>query len=143
METTLPTYVEFRSDRFPACEGEEDQINPGLWGKRLAEFLRTKLHEQGIPSDEPAPEDWGWRLDLHNEDFELWVGCGRYQEHADGYLCFIEPHTPYVRKIFKKVDVRDRIAEVQRALEQILKEADGIRDVRWWTHHQFNNPQAE
>ncbi len=32
------THMEFRSDRFPPYEGEEQQVNPGLWGKRLAEF---------------------------------------------------------------------------------------------------------
>ena len=34
---TMKTQVEFRSDKFPPYEGEEEQINPGLWGKRLAE----------------------------------------------------------------------------------------------------------
>jgi len=55
------TYVEFRSDRFPPYEGEEEQINPDLWGKRLAEFLRDKLRAEGFESSEPIAEDWaGW-----------------------------------------------------------------------------------
>lgn len=33
------TQVEFRSDKFPAMEGEEKLINPDLWGRRLADFL--------------------------------------------------------------------------------------------------------
>jgi hypothetical protein len=33
----MKTQVEFRSSKFPPYEGEEEQINPGLWGKRLAE----------------------------------------------------------------------------------------------------------
>jgi hypothetical protein len=116
------THVEFRSDRFPAYEGEDEQTNPGLWGKRLAEFLRDKL---------PA-----------EEGFRMWIGCGHYEEYPDGFLCFIEPHTPDVRKLFRKIDTRERVASLQRALDKVLSEADGIRAKRWWTHEEFNNPGA-
>ncbi len=50
------TTVEFRSDRFPAYEGEEEQINPGLWGMRLAEFVRDKLLAEGLKTGEPLPK---------------------------------------------------------------------------------------
>src|SRR4051812_42263708 len=43
----MNTRVDFRSSKFPAYEGEEDQINPGLWGKRSAEYLVHKLAERG------------------------------------------------------------------------------------------------
>jgi hypothetical protein len=29
--------LEFRCSKFPPYEGEQEQINPGLWGKRLAD----------------------------------------------------------------------------------------------------------
>jgi hypothetical protein len=38
VKTRIRTHVEFRSNKFPPYEGEEEQINPGLWGKRLAEY---------------------------------------------------------------------------------------------------------
>jgi len=136
----MQTYVEFRSDRFSAYEGEEEQINPDLWGKRLAEFLCHKLLAEGFKTEEPLAEDWGWRVDVVNEGFNLWIGCGRYQEYPDGYLCFIEPHTPYVRKLLRKIDTRERVASLQRALDKILIESDGIQAKRWWTHEEFSNP---
>lgn len=133
------TYVEFRCDKFPAYEGEEKEVNPGLWGKRLAEFLCDKLLAEGFKTEGPFTEDWGVRIDVVNEDFRLWIGCGHYQEYPDGYLCFIEPHTPYVRRLFKKLHTQERIASLQRALDKILVETDGIRAKRWWTHEDFNN----
>ena len=43
------TGVEFRSNKFPPCEGEEWQVNPGLWGKRQAEYLlRQLMSDPGI-----------------------------------------------------------------------------------------------
>jgi hypothetical protein len=134
------THVEFRSDTFPAYEGEEDQINPGLWGKRLAEFLCEKLLAEGFETEEPIAEDWGWHIEVVNKGFPLSIGCGHYQEFPDGYLCFIEPHTPYVRKLFRKVNTRERITSLQRALDKVLVETDGIRAKRWWTYEGFNNP---
>lgn len=48
----MKTQVEFRSSKFPPYEGEQEQINPGLWGKRLAEYLVQKLAEKGIQTEE-------------------------------------------------------------------------------------------
>jgi hypothetical protein len=134
------TYVEFRSDRFPAYDDEEQQVNPGLWGKRLAEFLRDNLRTEGIKAEEPVAEDWGWIVPVVNERFRLWIGCGRYQEYPDGFLCFIEPHTPFVRKLLRKIDTREHIAALHRAMDKVLAEHAGIRAKRWWTHEEFNNP---
>ena len=75
-----------------------------------------------------------------NDPFRLWIGCGHYQEYPDGFLCFIEPHTPFVRKLLKKIDTQARVASLQRAMDKVLSQAAGIREKRWWTHDEFNNP---
>jgi hypothetical protein len=53
----MKTQVEFRSSKFPPCEGEGEQINPGLWGKRLAEYLAQKLSERGIKTEQILASD--------------------------------------------------------------------------------------
>jgi hypothetical protein len=73
-----------------------------------------------------------------NEQFGLWIGCANYQEYPDGFLCVIEPHTPFIRKLLKKVDTRERICSLQRAMDRALTNAAGIRDKRWWTHDEFS-----
>ncbi len=113
-------------------------MNPGRWGKRLAEFLRDNLRKEGFETKRPIADDWGWVLPVANDPFRLWIGCGRYQEYSDGFLCFIEPHTPFVRKLFRKIDIQARVESLQRAIDKILSEADGIREKRWWTHEEFN-----
>jgi len=44
----MKTQVEFRSDIFPHNDCEEEEINPGLWGKRLAEYLQENLPHHGV-----------------------------------------------------------------------------------------------
>ena|SRR6266496_2245036 len=141
----MKTHVEFRSDKFPPCEGEEKQINPGRWGKRLADFLVSGLKPHGFDVEEPFAEDWGWVVPITNERFRLWIGCGNYEEYpeGDGFLCFIEPHKPVVRRWFRKIDTTERVIALQAAMQRLLSSEPSIRDIRWWTYEEFNNPSDQ
>ena len=137
----MKTQVEFRSDKFPAYKNEEQEINPGRYGKRVAEFLAAGLRSHGFETEELIAEDWwGWVVPIKNDGFKLWIGCGNYEEYPDGFLCFIEPHTPLIRKLFKKIDTQSRVEALQKAMDAVLSESAGIRDKRWWTHEEFNKP---
>ena len=129
----MRTHVEFRSDAFPAQPGEEEQINPGRWGKALADYLRAALNSHGLLGGEPYAEDWGWAVPLDNDEFPLWIGCGNYEEYSDGFLCFIEPSRPFVRKLFRKIDTTARIEEVAAVVDRALSDHPGIHDLRWWS----------
>lgn len=137
----MKTHVEFRSDQFPPCEGEEEQTNPGLYGKRLADFLVANLPANGFQPKPPIPEDWGWLIPIENEGFTLSIGCGRYDDHADGFLCFIEPHEETIFRWFRRVDATGPVGALQRALDQILSSHAGITDVRWSTYADFIRPK--
>jgi len=134
----METHVEFRSDRFPPLEGEEKLVNPDLWGKRLADFLREGLGRRGFETHEPVAEDWGWVIPVVNKPFRMWIGCGHYQEYEDGFLCFIVPDRPFVWMFFRRIDTRERIAALREAMDKVLTE-DGIRSKRWWTSEEFNH----
>lgn len=133
----MKTHVEFRSAKFPAYPGEEEEVNPDLWGKRLAEYLHQKLREQGIGTKEVFAEDWGWTIPIRHEAFPTWVGCGHYQEYPDGYLVFIEPSKPTIRKsLFKKIDTTSDVEKVADAIDRILKSDPNIHDIRWWAENE-------
>ena len=131
----MRTHVEFRSSAFPPYEGEEEQINPGRYGRRLAEFLQKELSQQGIPTEEIYSEDWGWAVPIVNEAFTLWVGCGNYDEYPDGFLCFIEPSKPSVRRgLFKKIDTTATVENLAAAIEKALLARPDVRELRWWSN---------
>jgi len=127
----VKTQVEFRSFKFPPYEGEEEQINPGLWGKRLAEYLVQKLAEKGITTGEMVAEDWGWYVPVRNEGFRLALCCGHQNGDDDQFLCFTDPSTPVVKKFFKKIDATVDLTRLTEALQQILASDAEIRDVVW------------
>jgi hypothetical protein len=129
----MRSHLEFRSGAFPAQPGEEEQINPGRWGRALATFLRSELNASGFTGGEPYPEDWGWGVPIDNPEYALWVGCGNLDGEEEGFLCFIEPSKPFVRKLFRKIDVTARVEAVAVALEQALRNHPDVRDMRWWS----------
>ena len=128
----MKTQVEFRSSKFPAYEGEEEDINPGLWGKRLAEYLVVKLNERGIATHPIVVEDWGWYVPIRNEGFRLALCCGHQSgDDGDEFLCFTDPSRPIVKRFFKKIDATAQLTRLTHALEQILSSDPDIRDVVW------------
>jgi hypothetical protein len=128
----MRTHLEFRSSAFPPYAGEEDRVTPGLYGERLAEFLVQALSSAGFEPDQPVSDDWGWCVTIRNEAFSLWVGCGRYQEHPDGFLCFIEPGKPFVRRWFRKVSTPETVERVAEALDRSLRRHPDVHGLRWW-----------
>jgi hypothetical protein len=127
----MKTQVEFRSSKFPPYEGEEELINPGLWGKRLAEYFVEKLAEKGIATEEITAEDWGWYVPVRNKRFSLGLCVGHQNGEDDEFLCFTEPSRPIVKKIFRKIDATQELTRLTRAVEEILAADPEIRDVKW------------
>ncbi len=134
------TQVEFRSSAFPPSEDEREQINPQRFGKKLAEYIATALTSKGEAIERVYREDWGWVVGVTNTEFRLWIGAGNYEEYEDGFLCFIEPHTEYVRKWLRRIPSKRRVDELRQSLDAVLKEHGEIRDIRWWAHDEFNHP---
>ena len=127
----MNTQVEFRSDKFPPYDGEEDEINPGLWGKRLAQYLQENLPNHGVKVASIGAEDWGWMVELENDEFSLWIGCGHQSGDNDEFLCFIEPSKPLIRKWLKKIDTTVEVGRVSEALRKIFELDPDIRNIKW------------
>ena len=122
----MRTHMEFYSFEFPPYPEEEGLINPGRFGKRLAEHLCSSLSQQGFAVGKLRREDWGWVIPIKNELFPLWIGCGNYGEFENGFLCFIEPSKPFIRRWFKKIDTRDVVEKLATAIEESLFNSPGI-----------------
>ncbi|MEO0794925.1 MAG: hypothetical protein AAFX93_07180 [Verrucomicrobiota bacterium] len=127
----MKTYVQFKSDKFPPYENEEEEINPGLWGRRLAEYLFTHLKEKGIPTEEPIAEDWGYYIPIENKEFRLAICCGHQNGDDDEFLCFTEPRTPTVKKLFKKIDASTQLERITKAMNEIFSSDPEIRELEW------------
>lgn len=127
------SHLEFVSDVFPPNQDEGETINPGLFGENLARFLAEQLPLHGFRVTRVHPEDWGWRIQLESAPFDLWIGCGHQDGTDNGFLCFIEPSKPYIRKWLRKFDTRQTIERLADAMQLILVESGSARELRWWS----------
>ena len=125
------TQLEFQSEAFPPLPGEEEKINPGRFGKNLADFLAAELPKHGFKMSLIDFEDWGLRIELENDAFPLWIGCGNYDDEVNGFYCFIEPAKPVIRKWFAKIDTTTVVARLATALQSILLDSGKVSNFRW------------
>lgn len=68
--------IVFETSRFNLSTVGEHFINPCCFGEDLAEWLRGKLGERGVPADEPGQEDWGWYTGATVAGQQYFVGVG-------------------------------------------------------------------
>jgi hypothetical protein len=127
----VKTFVEFRSNKFPTYEGEQEKINPGLWGKRLAEYLVRKLPAHGLAGGEIILEDWGCYVPVEVDGAKLALCCGHQYGDDDEFLVFTDPQQPIVRKLFKKVDLTEPLTRLVNAVNEILTADPDIRAINW------------
>ena len=123
--------VEFRSKAFPPQPGEEHEVNPGRHGRGLAQFLAAALLENGFAITGVTAEDWGWRVDVQNDDFPLWIGCGNLDGEEDTFLCFVEPSKPRVGGWFKRTDTRPAADRLASKLYEVLSANPDVEDLAW------------
>lgn len=128
----LRTHLSFRS--VTLLDPDSDRP-PG--GGRVAELLAARLPNHGFQPKSSLGEDWGWRIDIANDAFPLWIGCGGRDETEDGHLCFIEPSKPFVTRWFKKIATTETVERLAKAMEAILAVDGQVTDLRWWTEEEL------
>ena len=125
----------FRSAKFPSLGTEEEGVNveAGVFGKRLADYLSAHLAAKGFPVRTAIAEDFGWWLEIaHDEPYALAVICGHVSDGPDdAFHCSVHPDKPQVRRWLKSYDTTAKTATLARALEDILRADGDIHDLAW------------
>jgi|GEM_PF-571020 len=144
--------AEFKSTAFPKQPDEDEElVNPHCWGRGLAEWIRVQLPKHGIETKDILCEDWGWVVNLKNEGFPLWIGCGvrtgldeEKSENDDGEartrpapnaLCefsvFVTAEPGFFQRLFKRVDTKPATQQAVEALHRLLESSTEIQDLQW------------
>ena len=71
----------FKSSKFEIENGEDEEINPRIYGRQLARWLKERLTEKGYHVKDIINEDWGRCLMCSRDPFMLWVGCGSITDY--------------------------------------------------------------
>jgi hypothetical protein len=120
----------FRSSLFEIEPGEDDEINPGIYGRQLSLWLRTKLEEKGYPVEGVINEDWGRCLLCQRSPFSLWVGVGSVDGETQDEVvwhCFAVTEGGLRMRLFgKKNEIETSRAKLDGTLQSILRSEPAI-----------------
>src|SRR5687768_6831405 len=121
----------FKSSLFEIEPGEDEGINPGVYGKQLSEWLAGKLSGLGY-NVEVIEEDWGRCIMCNRDPVWLWVGCANM--HLDFpelpatvpkkeeivWHCFVVSEIPFWKRLFKRIDLEPLRKKLTEQLASIL-----------------------
>jgi hypothetical protein len=123
--------IRFRSTRFRVEPGEDAEINPGIHGRQLADWLRARLSEAGETVEPVIAEDWGRCLVCRRDSFLLWIGCGNESGIAPPvgpppaaedivWICFVVAEVPLPKRLFARPDTVPAVAALRQKLLDVL-----------------------
>jgi hypothetical protein len=128
----------FKSSLFEIEPGEDDEINPGIYGRQLAHWMKHQLEAGGYPVEGIINEDWGRCLMCQRSPFSLWIGVASADDEArvDGEIptkeavvwhCFAVTEGGLRMRMFgKKNEIESSRFKLDATLQSILRAEPGI-----------------
>jgi hypothetical protein len=122
----------FNSSKFGIEPDEDKDINPGIYGRQLALWLKGCLEENGYKVEAIINEDWGRCLMCQRDPFMLWVGCGNVSDpdathpaalplkEAITWHCFVSAEVFFWKRLFRSIDTGPGVSRLDGVLGKIL-----------------------
>ena len=111
----------FQTDKFSVQAGEDTETNPGIFGKKLSEWICSRLNDLGYHVQPPLAEDWGWCVMYRDKPYMLWVGCSGEEVNQEiVWSYFIAIEKILFRNPFKKIDYKKDAEKIDLALKSIF-----------------------
>lgn len=73
--------INFKSTKFKVIPYEDSDINPGVLGKSLSQWIATQLEGSEYEVSEIIEEDFGYCLMVKRKPYLLWIGCSGFSEY--------------------------------------------------------------
>ena len=123
--------VTFQTDFFKPVPGEEEETNPGRYGKALAQWLAERLKERGVAVEGVIPEDLGWVVMVSRKPFMLWLGCGNTDGSTNEWNVFPVAELSTVQRLFKRADPASEIEKLRAHLSELVPSIPGVTNITW------------
>lgn len=121
--------LSFTSSAFAAVPGEDLHTNPGVYGQALAAWLSRKLQENGVPTREFIPEDFGWCIPIVTTPHRTYVVCANTDETCEAWNVFVFSEGGLFARLVGKDSRRQNIDSTFSTVQSILSASSAIQDV--------------
>ena len=125
--------VTFRTAFFQPVPGEENETNPGIYGKALATWFAENLKARNSPFEEVIPEDWGWVVLVQRKPFMLWVGCGNTDGSRDEWRAFPIAERTLLQRMLgrEKMGAKLGVEMLTIWLKNTVPTIPGVSEISW------------
>jgi hypothetical protein len=121
--------LEFESSAFPVAPAEDDETNPGIYGKALAHWLAAQLRAAGFPTGDVIAEDFGWCVPVQSKPHSLYVACAS-GEASDQWRVFAFAEGGVVARLLGRDTRADSLASLFAAVRGCLQSDPRVRGLR-------------
>jgi hypothetical protein len=127
--------LQFESAAFTVEPGEDEQTNPGIYGKALAEWIGDRLRAQGLQVQEVFAEDFGWCVPVRVEPYRLIVACANQSDKRESWQVFVSVTSGLLRRLLGKDRRGEALAHVFGAMKHALESSQIIRGLSEESSH--------
>jgi hypothetical protein len=124
-------HVEFTTTYFVVVPGEDDDTNPGIFGRALAEWVAQRLQVRGVPVDRIVSEDFGRCVFVKRKPIMLFIACASSNGNPARWQMFIGLEQNWFGRLFRRSDAQTEFARLRDHFRAIVAEVPGISDVEW------------
>jgi hypothetical protein len=122
--------LEFESTAFAVIPGEDEETNPGIFGKALARWLAEQLRAAGFTAGEVISEDFGWCVPVESQPHSLYVVCSCTGEKPNHWRVFAFAERGVVARLLGKDRSDESLASLFAAVRRCLESAPVVRELR-------------
>ncbi|HET9266599.1 MAG TPA: hypothetical protein VFO31_00490 [Vicinamibacterales bacterium] len=123
--------LHFESAAFGVDPGEDEATNPGIFGRALAEWVRDRLRERGLPAEEVIAEDFGWCVPVRLEPHAVYVACASEEERSGSWAwqLFVFAEGGLLQRLLGKDTRREAMDRVFGAVREALASSTDIHNL--------------
>jgi hypothetical protein len=121
--------LRFASPAFAVIPGEDEETNPGIYGKALAGWLREQLNLAGVAAGSVIAEDFGWCVPVKSPPYSLYVSCAN-DEAADHWQIYIFVEGGLVDRILRKDKSAKLLAQLYATVRRCLESSAAVHALR-------------
>ena len=125
-----PKQLTFESSRFPPEPGEDEETNPGIYGKALVAWLSDRLVHRGYRVKRTVAEDFGRLIQLEHPQFQLYVACASTDDTANEWVVHSFAEFGWLASLLHRGNKRNALSKVMADLKAILQAETSIRNLR-------------
>lgn len=123
--------ITFASPHFPRHSRDAELANAEtMHGFSLARHVGEALCERGTNVSAYIAEDWGWYCEIRLAEAAIAFGVVA-QDDGEEFLIQFIPDKPYIRKLFRKIDITEPLARLQDDVFAILQAAPSSSPPLW------------